>query len=183
MYKYLASAWVAAPAEEVFAFYGDPGNWQPTLPSLLAVEMLTDPPFGLGARWRQRRRFLWMAQDSAAEVVGYEPPRTLECRIEVPKLAEMGGSLEVAHCMEEDGAGTRWIVGACLTIPQPRPRLVERTLYPPSRLSGRPALPALHARHGWSEGRVDGRGRGGAGRDLAAFKRAIERGRKAEPSS
>ncbi len=157
MYKYLASAWVAAPAEEVFAFYCNPANWQPALPSLLAVEMLTDPPFGLGTRWCQRRRFLWMAQDSAAEVVGYEPPRTLECRIEVAKLAEMGGSLEVAHYMQEDGAGMRWIVGASLTMPQPLPRLVEWTFYAPMRWSAR--------------------------RDLAAFKRAIERGRKAEPSS
>lgn len=152
MYKYLASVWVAAPAEEVFGFYCNPGNWQSTLPSLLAVEMLADPPFGLGTRWRQRRRFLWMQQDSGAEVIGYEPPRALECRISVPKLAEAGGTLDVAHYMKEDGGGTRWIVGASLAMPQPMPRLVEWTVYAPMRWSAR--------------------------RDLAAFKGAIERGRK-----
>jgi hypothetical protein len=153
MYKYLASAWVAAPAEQVFGFYCNPENWQPTLPSLLAVEMLNDPPFGLGTRWRQRRRFLWLAQDSAAEVVGFEPPRELECRIEFPKLAEAGGELQVAHYWKEERAGTRWIVGASLALPQPMPRLVEWTFFAPMRWSAR--------------------------RDLAAFKKAIERRSKA----
>jgi hypothetical protein len=157
MYKYLASIWVAAPAEDVFAFYCDPANWQPTLPTLLAVEMLTDPPFGLGTRWRQRRRFLWMAQDSDAEVVGYEPPRELECRIHIPKLAEAGGRLQVAHYMKEEGGGTRWIVGASLEMPEKLPGYVEWTFFAPMRWSAR--------------------------RDLAAFKRAIERARRRLPSS
>jgi polyketide cyclase/dehydrase/lipid transport protein len=157
MYKYLASAWVAAPAEDVFAFYCDPAHWRPTLPSLLAVEMLNDPPFGLGTRWRQRRRFLWMAQDSAAEVVGFAPPQELECRIEFPKLAEAGGALQIAHYMKEEGAGTRWIVGASLALPQPMPRFVEWTFFTPMRWSAR--------------------------RDLAAFKRAIELGRGSSSSS
>lgn len=151
MYTYLASARVAAPAEEVFGFYCNPANWQPTLPSLVAVEMRTDPPFGVGTRWRQRRRFLWMLQDSEAEVIGYAPPRELECRIHIAKLAAAGGTLEVAHYMKEEGAGTRWIVGASLAMPEPMPRLVEWTVYAPMRWSAR--------------------------RDLAAFKRAIERGR------
>jgi hypothetical protein len=152
MYKYLASAWVAAPAEEVFGFYCTPANWQPALPSLLAVEILSEPPFTAGTRWRQRRRLLWTAQESEAEVVGFEPPHTLECRIHMPKLAEAGGTLEVAHYMKEEGAGTRWIVGASLAMPQAMPRLVEWTVYAPMRWSAR--------------------------RDLASFKKAIERGRK-----
>lgn len=153
MYKYLASVWVAAPAEEVFGFYCNPDNWQPTLPSLLAVDMLADPPFGLGTRWRQRRRVLWMTQDSEAEVIGYAPPRELECRIHVGKLAEAGGTLAVAHYMKEESGGTRWIVGASLAMSPPMPRLVEWTFYAPMRWSAR--------------------------RDLAAFKKAIERARKA----
>ena len=153
MYKYLASVRVAAPPEDVFAFYCDPANWQPTLPSLLAVEMLNEPPFGLGTRWRQVRRFLWLAQESEAEVVGYEPPRELECRIHFPKLAEAGGSLQVAHYMKDEAGGTRWIVGAELAMPKPMPRLVEWTFFAPMRWSAR--------------------------RDLAAFKRAIERRHKA----
>ena len=60
MYRYLASVWVAAPAAEAFGFYCTPENWQPALPALVGVEMLSDPPFGLGTRWRQRRRLLWM---------------------------------------------------------------------------------------------------------------------------
>lgn len=152
MYKFLASVWVASPAEDVFAFYCDPANWQPALPSLLAIEILTDPPFGIGTRWRQRRRVLWMAQDSEAEVVGFEPPHTLECRIHMPKLAEAGGTLDVAHYMKEEGAGTRWIVGASLAMPQAMPRLVEWTVYAPMRWSAR--------------------------RDLASFKKAIERARQ-----
>jgi hypothetical protein len=153
MYKFLASAWVAAPAEAVFGFYCDPANWQPALPTLLALEMLTDPPFGMGTRWRQRRRFLWTSQVSESEVVGFEPPHTLECRIHMAKLAEAGGTLDVAHYMKEEGGGTRWIVGASLTMPQSMPRLVEWTIYAPMRWSAR--------------------------RDLASFKKAIERGRKA----
>lgn len=152
MYRYLASIAVAAPPEDVFGFYCNPANWQPALPSLMAVEMLSEPPFGLGTRWRQRRRFLWMQQDSEAEVTGYVPPHELECRVVVPKLAEAGGALEVAHYMKEEGAGTRWIVGARLTLPQPIPRLVEWTVYAPMRWSAR--------------------------RDLAAFKRSIERRRR-----
>lgn len=150
MYKYLASAWVAAPADAVFAFYCDPGTWRPTLPSLLAVEMLNEPPFGLGTRWRQRRRFLWMAQDSEAEVVGFAPPHELECRIDVPKLAEAGGTLQVAHYMKDEGGGTRWIIGASLAMRGPMPRIAEWTFFAPMRWSAR--------------------------RDLAAFKKAIERG-------
>lgn len=149
MYRYLASIGVAAPAQEVFAFYCDPASWRATLPALLAVEMLTDPPFGLGTRWRQRRRFLWLAQDSEAEVVGFAPPRELELRIRIPKLDEAGGKLQVAHYMTDEAGGTRWIAGASLDMPQPMPRLVEWTFFAPMRLSAK--------------------------RDLAAFKKAIER--------
>ena len=152
MYKYLASVWVAAPAEAVFGFYCDPANWQATLPSLVAIEMLTDPPFGLGTRWRQRRRLLWMEQESEAEVVGCEPPQSLECQIRMAKLDEAGGTLAVAHYFKEEGAGTRWIVGASLALPQPMPRLVEWTVFTPMRWSAR--------------------------RDLGKFRTAIERARR-----
>ena len=157
MYKYLASVRVAAAPEDVFAFYCDPANWRPTLPSLLGVEMLNEPPFGLGTRWRQLRRVLWLTQESEAEVVGYEAPRELECRIHFPRLAEAGGSLQVAHYMKDEAGGTRWIVGASLVLRQQMPRAVEWSFFAPMRWSAR--------------------------RDLAAFKMAIERGRKAHPSS
>lgn len=153
MYRYLASVWVAAPAAEAFGFYCTPENWQPALPALVGVEMLSDPPFGLGTRWRQRRRLLWMEQESEAEVVGWEPPQTLECRVRMPKLDQAGGTLAVGHYFKEEGAGTRWIVGATLAMPRAMPRAVEWTVYAPMRWSAR--------------------------RDLAAFKRAIERARNA----
>jgi hypothetical protein len=156
MYKYLASVRIAARAEDVFAFYTDPAHWQATLPTLLAVEMLNDPPFGIGTRWRQRRRFLWMTQDSEAEVVGYAPPRELEYRIHIAKLAEAGGALQVAHYMKDDAGGTRWIVGVSLAMPKPMPRLAEWIFFAPMRSSAR--------------------------RDLAAFKRAIEAVRTALPA-
>jgi hypothetical protein len=152
MYTYLASMWVAAPPEDVFGFYCNPDNWRAALPSLLAVEMLTDPPFGMGTRWRQRRRFLWMVQEGEAEVTGFEPPREIECRLHIAKLAEAGGTLDVAHYLKEEGGGTRWIVGAAVTMPEPMPRIVQWTFYVPMRWSAR--------------------------RDLAAFKKAIERGPK-----
>jgi uncharacterized protein YndB with AHSA1/START domain len=157
MYKYLASVRVAAPVEAVFAFYCDPANWQPTLPNLLALEMQGEPPFELGTRWRQRRRLLWMAQDSDAEVVSFDPAHDLEIRIRVPKLDEAGGTLHVAHHMQEEAGGTRWFVGAKIEMPQPIPRLADWLFFTPMR---------------WS-----------AGRDLRAFKRAIERSRKNVPSS
>jgi len=152
MYKYLASAWVAAPCDPVFAHYCDPANWQPALPSLLAVEMLNDPPFGLGTRWRQLRRFLWMTQSSEAEVVGYAPPHELECRIRIAKLDEARGTLQVAHYMAAESGGTRWTIGASLEMPEPMPRVVQWTVYAPMRWSAR--------------------------RDLAAFKKAIERAKR-----
>ncbi len=157
MYKYLASAWVAAPRDAVFAYYCDPANWRPTLPSVLAVEMLNDPPFGLGTRWRQLRRFFWMAQESEAEVVGFVPPTELECRIRIAKLDAAGGRLQVAHYLKEEAGGTRWIIGASLEMPERIPRLAEWTFFAPMRWSAR--------------------------RDLAAFKTAIERMRKVKPSS
>ncbi len=152
MYRYLASIRVAAPVEAVFAFYSDPAHWRPTLPSLLALEMLGEPPFALGTRWRQRRRFLWMAQDSEAEVVGMKPPHELEFRMRIPKLDEAGGTLQIAHYMKDDAGGTRWMIGASLEMPGPIPRAADWLFFAPMR---------------W-----------GARRDLAAFKRAIERGRK-----
>jgi hypothetical protein len=157
MYRYLASVAVAAPAQDVFAFYCDPANWRPTLPNLLAVEMKGDPPFGLGTRWRQRRRLLWLAQDSDAEVVGFEPPQEIEIRIRVPRLDEAGGTLQIAHYMKEEAGGTRWLVGASLQMPQPMPRFASWLFFAPMRLSAR--------------------------RDLVAFKRAIERSQRTKSSS
>ena len=157
MYKHLASVRVAAPVEAVFAFYCEPANWRPALPNLLALEMLGEPPFGQGTQWRQRRRLLWMAQDSEAEVVGFAPPHELEIRLRIPKLDEVGGRFQVAHYMKEEAGGTRWMVGGSLEMPEPMPRIADWLFFTPMR---------------WS-----------AGRDLRAFKRAIERSRKNGPSS
>lgn len=151
MYKLLASIWVKAPPEAVFAYYADPANWQPTLPALLELEMEGEPPFRLGTRWRQKRRFLWMIQDSTGEVVRFEPPEWLEYTVAVAKLTEAGGRLTAAHHFGSEGEGTRWSVGAQLEMPQPMPGWVEWMFYTPMR---------------WS-----------AARDIAAFKKRIERER------
>jgi hypothetical protein len=157
MYRYLASIRVAAPVEDVFGFYCDPANWQATLPNLLALEMFGEPPFGMATRWRQRRRFLWMAQDSEAEVVGFAPPHEVEFRLRVQKLDEVGGKFQVAHYMKEEGGGTQWMVGGSLEMPEPMPRVANWLFFAPLR---------------WA-----------AKRDLGAFKRAIERQAKRKPSS
>lgn len=153
MYRLVASIVVAAPRDEVFAAYCDPEIWQAVLPGLVGLSMLNDPPFGLGTRWRQRRRLLWMSDESEAEVTVFEPPERLEYRIEHPKLAAEGAVFHMAeHFADEDGA-TRWSVGVSLEMPKPVPG---------------PILWMMRAPLGW-----------GARRDLRAFKRFLERRRRA----
>jgi len=149
MYKLLASIAIAAPRETVFACYCDPGTWQEALPSLVALEMLNDPPFGLGTRWRQRRRLLWMSDESEIEVTAFQPPERIEYQVHNAKLAAEGGTLALADHMAEAEGGTIWSVGVSIRMPQPMPAWVEWLFVAPMR---------------W-----------GARRDLRAFKRYIER--------
>jgi hypothetical protein len=145
MYKVLASVWVAAPCEEVFAFYCEPENWRPTLPSLLALETLTDPPFGLGTRWRQRRRFLGMVEDTWLEVVEFKPPHEIEIRVHLEKVDLAGVTIHVAHHMQGEAGGTRWFVGVSIERPRPLPRIVEWLALVPMRWSARGDLAKFKA--------------------------------------
>jgi len=149
MYKLVASIVVAAPREAVFAAYCDPANWTAALPGLVTLKMLNDPPFGLGTRWRQRRRMLWMSDESEAEVTVFDPPERIEYRIDHPKLAADGAVFHMAEHFAAEGGATRWSVGVSLQMPKPVPGFIEWMMRAPL---------------GW-----------GARRDLRAFKRFIER--------
>ena len=63
---------VRHPVDAVFRFMADPANRPRWQENTQRVEMLTEPPVGLGARWRETTTGLGTYE---AEVVGFEPGR------------------------------------------------------------------------------------------------------------
>ena len=76
----LTSAVIAAPPEVVAAYAADPANAPAWYANIDAAELLTPPPFGVGARVAFRARFLGRSLSYTYEVTAYEPGTLLVMR-------------------------------------------------------------------------------------------------------
>lgn len=100
---------IGRPAHEVFEFFADASNnpsWQKGMES---CEWTTEPPIGVGSRYRQHARFAGRDVHSVFEVTGFEPGHLL--RIET---IESTFPIQVTRTVEPDG-DDRSIVRASIT--------------------------------------------------------------------
>lgn len=67
---------VSAPVEGVFAVYTDLERAVERIPDLVALELLSEGPFGQGTRWRETRRFMKKEATEEMWVTGCDPPRS-----------------------------------------------------------------------------------------------------------
>jgi len=70
-----ASIHIDRPADEVFAFVGDPANNPLWRKNVVRCSWLDDGPMRVGRRGRQTQRVLGIAWTVEAEVVEWDPPR------------------------------------------------------------------------------------------------------------
>lgn len=115
---------IARPAGEVFDFFADAANnpaWQRGMQS---CEWITEPPIGVGSRYRQHARFAGRDVISVFEVTEYEPGRRI--RIET---IESTFPIQVTRTVDPDG-DDRCIARASITggssVPWPLSMLVRR---------------------------------------------------------
>jgi uncharacterized membrane protein len=125
---------VRHPVDAVFRFMADPANRPRWQEHTQRVEMLTDGPIGLGARWRETTAGLGTYE---AEVVGFEPGRLW---VEEADTGRGRGRITVAFAPEGTAAthltvtveihlrGARRVLGAAVAplIGRQLPRDLER---------------------------------------------------------
>lgn len=75
---------VDAPPELVFDVFSDFPAYADMITDIDSIEMLTDPPVGLGTRYREVRTVAMKENTQTYEVVAFDPPHafTLEARPE-----------------------------------------------------------------------------------------------------
>jgi uncharacterized membrane protein len=75
-----ASIHIARPPDEVFAFVGDAANNPSWRKNVIRTEWLDDGPMRVGRRGRQTARLLGRQWTVEAEVVDWDPPRSVAWR-------------------------------------------------------------------------------------------------------
>lgn len=68
---------IAAPQPRVFAALSDPASWPRMIPGILAVEILTPPPVGVGTRFRETRMMHGRRASEEMTIATLEPDRLL----------------------------------------------------------------------------------------------------------
>ncbi|MGB0951621.1 MAG: SRPBCC family protein [Planctomycetota bacterium] len=98
----VVSALVAAPADAVFEVYTDLEKAVDRIPEIVALELLTDGPVGVGTRWRETRLMFKKEAVEEMEITSFDRPSQYVVE------ANSHGSLyrTVFDFVEEDG-GTR----------------------------------------------------------------------------
>lgn len=115
---------IGRPADEVFEYFADASNNPAWQNGMLSCEWVTEPPAGVGSRYRQHAKFAGRDVISIFEVTDYEPGRRI--RIET---IESTFPIQVTRTVEPDG-DDRCIVRASITggpsVPWPISVLARR---------------------------------------------------------
>jgi len=117
----IMSTHVAAPLEQTFEVYSDLAKLVERIPSITALEILSDGPFGEGTRWRETR--LMFKKEAVEEmwVTGFKPPQSYTV-----EANSHGMRYETLYEFTPEGDGTKvtWTfkgtpltLGAKLTAP------------------------------------------------------------------
>lgn len=93
---------IAAPPGRVWHVITDLDAATQTIPSITAVQRLTDGPYAVGTRWRETRTMMGRTETHELEVVESVPPR----RTVVTALTD-GVQYTTTMQLAPDGAGTR----------------------------------------------------------------------------
>lgn len=95
-----SSVLVHAPIERVFEVFTDLSRAQERLSNVVALELLTPGPVGVGTRWRETRRMMGQEATEEMSITAYDPPREYEV------VAESHGARYRTHFgfLPEDGA-------------------------------------------------------------------------------
>ncbi|MEL6428261.1 MAG: SRPBCC family protein [Planctomycetota bacterium] len=96
---------VAAPQERVFDVYTQVDRLAERIPTITAVEVLTDGPFGDGTRWRETRVVMKKEATEEMWVTGFEPPHRYNVEAE---SNGMKYSTLMSFTPERDGTTVRW---------------------------------------------------------------------------
>lgn len=113
--SYVREMDIPRSADDVFAFCSDLRNELRWNPDAKSIELLTDPPIGVGTRFRAR----WTGAPSAVvEIVAWDPPRSWETRSRT-----MGMEARTVGLVEPTAGGSRYRITVEL-----RPSRITRLL-------------------------------------------------------
>ncbi|UCF66468.1 MAG: SRPBCC family protein, partial [Acidobacteriota bacterium] len=93
---------IAAPVEHVFARAVDFAHAAERIEAILAVEMLSEGPVGVGTRFRETRKMFGKEASETMEVSTFEPPRRY-----VLSAESHGARYRSTFTFEPTGHGTR----------------------------------------------------------------------------
>lgn len=93
--------------DKVFAAVTDLSRINEWMPGFVAIERLTDDPFGVGTRWRETRRMFGQDASEEFDVTVCDPPRRLELHVDGTKGSSKKGEYRFVHRFVPDQGGTR----------------------------------------------------------------------------
>ncbi len=136
-----ASIRIERSPDEVFAFVADAANNAAWRKNVVRTEWLDDRPMGVGRRGRQTARLLGREWTVEAEVVEWDPPRSVAWRA-------VQGPVKVRSWVrvEPDGAGSRVSGGADGGFTGPIGALLTRLALPAMIRQAQADLETLRAR-------------------------------------
>ena len=108
------STHVSAPIERVFEVYTDLDKAVERIPGIVALEILSEGPFGVGTRWRETRVMFKKKAVEEMWVTGFDPPKSYTVDAE-----SHGMHYSTLFSFAPDGGGTKvsWIFsGTALTL-------------------------------------------------------------------
>lgn len=118
----VVSETIAAPPERVWQVITDLEAAPRTIPSISAVEPLTEGPYGVGTRWRETRTMMGRTETHELQVIEAVPQH----RTVVTALTD-GVEYTTTMQLSPDGAGTRLTI--TFGADQPEAGLVQRLLW------------------------------------------------------
>ena len=96
------STHVSAPIERVFEVYTELDKALERIPGLVALEILSEGPFGVGTRWRETRVMFKKEATEEMWVTGIDPPKSYTVAAE-----SHGMAYSTLFSFTPDGDGTK----------------------------------------------------------------------------
>ena len=114
MAEITVSTQVSAPLERVFEVYTEIDKAAERIPVIIALEVLSEGPFGEGTRWRETRVMFKKEATEEMWVTGFDPPKSYTVEAE---SHGMRYSTLFSFTPEGDGTKVTWAFsGTALTL-------------------------------------------------------------------
>lgn len=109
---------IDAQPQDVLAAMTDFQSWPEWMEGLLDVEKLTDGEYGVGTRWREKRRLMGAEATEQFEVTAFEPPHRIDLYVDGSQGSTGRGEYRFAYRLTPSpSGGTHFVMDGEIEMP------------------------------------------------------------------